>query len=856
MRTAEYASGEQGLNGQHLALAACNSAQGLQYRPNTGYRLFMPVPMPALPIDAVLPALADALASGTSAVLVAQPGAGKTTRVPLALLDAPWRNDGRIIVLEPRRLAARAAAGQMARLLGEDIGQTVGYRVRMESRISARTRIEVVTEGVFTRMILDDPELTGIAAILFDEFHERSLDADLGLALALDARALRPDLRLVVMSATIDGARIASLLDNAPVIDSPGRTFPVETLYAEPDPLQRLDEQVAMAVLKAMREHDGSALVFLPGQGEIIRTAERLAARLPTNIDLAPLYGQLTAAEQDRAIQPAPQGRRKIVLATSIAETSLTIEGIRIVIDSGFRRIPVYEPATGLTTLATTRVSLAGADQRRGRAGRTSPGVCIRLWNEGQTAALGPFEKPEILAADLSSLMLDLAAWGVSDPGTLAFLDPPPGPAWAEAKALLTRLDAITPSGALTAAGKALARLPLHPRLAHMVIAGAEDGDATSAAELAVLIGERGLGGDDIDLTRRLERFRLDRSKRADDARVLAKRWAKLAGGTSGETLPPGHHLARAFPDRVAQSAGPRGRFRLANGRQAQLDETHSLASAAYIVVADLTGSAAQGRIRSAAALDPADLETLFATHIISETSLAFDPATGSVRARRQRRLDALRLSDDTAPVTDFGKAAELLAEAALKRPETLPWSKDQKALRARATFLHQTLGSDWPDLSDTALATDPTWLTPHLEGETRLAAIGADHLGMALDALLPWAKKQDIEKLLPSHFHAPSGSHLPIDYAAENGPALEIRVQELFGLDRHPTIANGKVPLLLILLSPAHRPIQTTRDLPGFWRGSWKDVAKDLKGRYPRHPWPENPITASPTNRAKPRGT
>jgi len=811
---------------------------------------------PALPIDAVLPALADALATGNAAVLVAQPGAGKTTRVPLALLDAPWRKDGRIIVLEPRRLAARAAARQMARLLGEDVGQTIGYRVRMEARVSSRTRIEVVTEGVFTRMILADPELSGIAAVLFDEFHERSLDADLGLALALDARALRPDLRILVMSATIDGARVAALLDGAPIIDSPGRTFPVETLYAEPDPLQRLEDQVAAATLQALREHQGSVLVFLPGQGEITRTAERLGARLPAHVELAPLYGQLSPSDQDRAIQPAPEGRRKIVLATSIAETSLTIEGIRIVIDSGFRRVPVYEPATGLTTLATTRVSRAGADQRRGRAGRTAPGICIRLWNQGQTAALTPFETPEILAADLSGLMLDLAAWGVTDPAALAFLDPPPAPAWAEAGALLTRLDALDANGRLTAAGKALARLPLHPRLAHMILAGAEDGDGQSAAELAVLIGERGLGGDDIDLGRRLDRFRLDRSKRAEDARAPARRWAKLAGGAPGENLSPGHHLARAFPDRVAQSAGPRGRFRLANGRQAQLDETHALAGAPYIVVADLTGSAGQGRIRGAAALDLSDLEALFAGHISAETSLAFDPKTNAVRARRRRRLDALRLTDDTAPVTDFETAATLLAEAALKRPDLLPWSKEQKALRARSSFLHQTLGGDWPDLSDAALAADPSWLAPHLVGETRLADIDANHLGMALDTLLPWAQRQQIDTLLPSHFHAPSGSHLPIDYAAENGPALEIRVQELFGLDRHPAIANGRVALLLVLLSPAHRPIQTTRDLPGFWRGSWKDVAKDLKGRYPRHPWPDDPIAASATNRAKPRGT
>ncbi|MET0438206.1 MAG: ATP-dependent helicase HrpB [Devosia sp.] len=812
--------------------------------------------LPPLPIDAALPALADALARGFGAVLVAQPGAGKTTRVPLALLDAPWRGDGRIIVLEPRRLAARAAARQMAKLLGEEVGQTVGFRVRMESKVSGKTRIEVVTEGVFTRMLQDDPELSGVAAVLFDEFHERSLDADLGLALALDARALRPDLKLLVMSATIDGARVAKLLDGVPVIDSPGRAFPVETIHAEPDPLERLEDQVTKAVLKAMREHEGSALVFLPGQGEITRTAERLATRLPPNTDLAPLYGQLTPAEQDAAIQPSPAGRRKIVLATSIAETSLTIEGVRIVVDSGFRRVPVYEPATGLTTLATVRVSRAGADQRRGRAGRTSPGVAIRLWNEGQTAALEAFETPEILSADLSGLVLDLAAWGVSDPTALSFLDPPPAPAWAEAKALLTRLDAIDEEGRLTAPGKALAKLPLHPRLAHMVVAGAEDGDAETAAELAVLIGERGLGGDDTDLARRLDRFRTDRSPRAQDARAMAKRWSKLAGGTNKDPRDPGHHLARAFPDRVAQPAGPRGRFRLANGRQAQVDETHSLAGASFLVVAVITGSATQGRIRSAAALDPADLETLFGHHIVSETTLTFDAASGSVRARRQRRLDALRLADEPTPVTDLEKAAKILAEAALKRPETLPWSKDQKALRARASFLHQTLGADWPDLSDTALAADPDWLVPHITGETRLSAISADHLGQALDTLLPWAKKQEIDRLLPSHFSAPSGSHLPIDYAAENGPALEIRVQELFGLDRHPSIANGLIPLLLVLLSPAHRPIQTTRDLPGFWRGSWKDVAKDLKGRYPRHPWPEDPIAAPATNRAKPRGT
>jgi ATP-dependent helicase HrpB len=813
--------------------------------------------LPPLPIDDALPALLTALAQSPYAVLVAPPGAGKTTRVPLALLTAPWRQDNRIIVLEPRRLAARAAAGQMARLLGEEIGETVGYRVRMDTKVTAKTRVEIVTEGVFTRMLLDDPELTGIAAVLFDEFHERSLDGDLGLALTLDAAALRPDLRVLVMSATIDGGRVATLLDNAPVIESLGRAFPVETHYAEPDPLQRLEDQVTSAVLTALRDHDGSALVFLPGQGEITRVAERLAPRVPANIDIAPLYGQLTPAEQDRAIRPAEPGRRKVVLATSIAETSLTIDGVRIVIDAGFRRVPAYEPATGLSTLQTRRVSRAGADQRRGRAGRTRPGVAIRLWNEGQTAALEPFDTPEILAADLAGFALDLAAWGITTPSALRFLDAPPAPVWTEATSLLQRLDAIDPTGRLTADGKALARLPLHPRLAHMVVSAAPEDDAQTAAELAVLIGERGLGGDSTDLSHRLDRFRSDRSKRASDARAMAQRWAKLAGGKSGGNLPAGHHLARAFPDRIAQAAGPRGKFRLANGRQASLDQTDALAGVPFLVVTDLTGAAANSRIRAAAPLSRDDLESLFAHHITTETTLAFDEASSAVRARRIKRLDALRLADDPAPVEDLQAAAQLLAQAAIRRgPDALPWSKDQKALRARASFLHNSIGAPWPDLSADALATNPDWLAPHLLGETRLAAITAEHLGAALDTLLPWSERQQIDTLLPSHFAAPSGSHLPIDYAAENGPALEIRVQELFGLDRHPAIANGKIPLLLILLSPAHRPIQTTADLPGFWRGSWKDVAKDLKGRYPRHFWPEDPINAAATARAKPRGT
>ncbi len=786
--------------------------------------------MPVLPIDAVLPELRAALEQSPRAVLVAPPGAGKTTRVPLALLDAPWRGDGRIIMLEPRRLAARAAAAFMARSLGEEPGGMVGYRVRLDTRVGKATRIEIVTEGVFTRMILDDPELTGVAAVLFDEFHERSLDADLGLALALDASALRPDLRLLVMSATIDGARIASRLGNVPVTASEGRAFPVETRYLPPDPLQRLEDQMTAAILTALREEEGSILAFLPGQAEIARTLERLSSRVPAGVDLAPLYGQLTAAEQDRAIAPAPPGRRKIVLATSIAETSLTIDGIRIVVDSGLRRAPAYDPGTGLSTLVTTRVSRAAADQRRGRAGRTAPGIAYRLWHEGQNGALAPYDPPEILAADLSGLALDLASWGVTDPAALTFLDPPPDAAWREAVALLGQLGALDPDGRITPEGRAMSRLPLHPRLAHM-IHGADD--AGTAAELAALLTERGLGGDDTDLAQRLARFRQDRSRRAGDARALARRW----GGEPAGTAEVGPLLARAYPDRVAQSAGAPGRYRLANGRAATLEPADTLARNPFLVVTEVTGTATNGRIRAAAAIDRSEIEALFADTIVTETTLHWDEASASVRARRRTSLGALVLADDPVAVPDSSAAAELLARQIAGR---LPWSKEQHSLLARARLLD-------PDF---APATDD--LAAHLTGLTSLAQITPAHL----DPLIPYALRAGIERALPSHFTAPTGSRIAIDYTAEGGPAVELRVQELFGLDHHPTIANGRIPLVLVLLSPAHRPIQTTRDLPGFWRGSWKDVVKDMRGRYPRHPWPDDPASATATTRAKPRGT
>lgn len=810
-----------------------------------------------LPIDYVIPALLAALEDQKRAVLVAPPGAGKTTRVPLALLESAWRGDGKIIMLEPRRLAARAAARRMAQSLGEAVGETVGYRVRLDTKISARTRIEVVTEGVFTRMILADPELSGIACVLFDEFHERSLDGDLGLALCLDAMALRDDLRLLVMSATIDGARIADLLGNAPVIESEGRAFPVETRHIAPATNARMEDEVVAATLKAIRDEPGSALVFLPGQAEIRRVAEALAARVGPETDIAPLYGQLTAAEQDRAIQPVPNGRRKIVLATSIAQTSLTIEGVRIVIDCGLARVPVYEPDTGLTRLETRRVSRAAADQRRGRAGRTEPGVCYRLWHEGQTASLVPYDAPEIFEADLSGLALDLANWGVTDPKTLAFPDQPPAPAWAEAINLLKSLDALDADTRITPHGKKLAGLPLHPRLAHMIAMAAQEGEAFDAALIGVVLGEQGLGGNTTDLSDRVRRMLGDSSKRASEAKKLAENWARMAGGTPQRgSLEVGRHLARAYPDRVAQAAGARGTFRLANGRQGRIEETDALARAPFVVVADMTGRASGAMIRSAAAIERETIEEIFEGKISEKTELAFDREARAVRARRQRSLGALVFDNAPAQVDDFAAAAEMLATGVAQIGiDRLPWSKDQLSLGGRASFLHQQLGEDWPDLSDEALSVDgASWLVPHIEGLTRVQDITGEHLSAALFDLLPWDKRSQMDALLPSHFDAPSGSRVPIDYTAENGPVLAIRVQELFGLDTHPAIAGGKVKLLLSLLSPAHRPIQTTRDLPGFWRGSWKDVAKDLKGRYPKHFWPDDPISAAATSRAKPR--
>jgi ATP-dependent helicase HrpB len=818
-----------------------------------------------LPIDAALPGLTAALRGNNVAVLVAPPGAGKTTRVPLVLAREDWAKDRRILVLEPRRLAARAAAERMAATLGERVGETVGLRVRFGSKISRQTRIEIVTEGIFTRLVLDDPMLEGVAAVLFDEFHERSLDADLGLALARDAQqGLREDLRLLIMSATIDAARIAGLLGGAPVIASEGRAFPVETRYVGRDP-RPIEPQMADTIIRAMRADPGSLLTFLPGAAEIRRTQTQLENRVEASTDVVALYGALGGEEQDRAIAPAPPGRRKIVLATSIAETSITIEGVRIVVDCGLARVPRYEPDVGVTRLETVRVSRAAADQRRGRAGRTEPGVCYRLWDEPQTAALEPYARPEILAADLSSFVLDLAAWG-SVPDQLAFLDPPPRPALTEAKGLLAALGAIDADGRITDEGRHLRRLPLPPRLARMVVDAARQGAALVAAEIAAIIGERGLGGDDVDLRERLNTLHRDRSHRGSDARAMAERWAEIATTSPSpkeETeLSVGILIALAYPERIAKGRGGANfdskscAFLLANGRGATIDAASPLAREPFLAVAELTGSAAAGRILSAAPIALAEIETRFAARIESRDEITCDAASGSLRGRKSRRLGAIPLSDQQIRVEPNEATAKLLAENIARAGlDRLPWSKALLQWRDRVMFLRASEGDAWPDSSDAALAgTVNEWLAPTLSSKAGIDQITADELDIALRALLPWPLPRRLDAEAPTHFEAPTGSRVPIDYAAEGGPKIAIRVQELFGLTNHPTIAGGKIPLVIELLSPAYRPVQTTRDLPGFWRGSYAAVRAEMRGRYPKHPWPEDPAAASATRRAKPR--
>ena len=820
----------------------------------------------ALPIDAVLGELRAKSAAHTRLVLVAPPGAGKTTRVPLVLKDEAFAAGGKIILLEPRRLAARAAAERMASTLGESVGETVGLRVRLQSRISAKTRIEVVTEGVFARMILDDPELKGVAAVVFDEFHERSLDADLGLALALEAQAgLREDLRILVMSATLDGARVSKLMSDCPVIVSEGRAYPIETRHLPREARSRLDEDMVRAIQTALRAEGGSILAFLPGQGEIRRVAQMLDGTLPDNAELAPLYGAMDRVAQDRAVLPAKAGKRKIVLATSIAETSLTIEGVRVVIDSGLARVPRFEPDLGLTRLETMRVSRAAADQRRGRAGRTEPGVCYRLWEEAATGALEAFSQPEILSADLSSLLLDLAAWGVRDPNQLAWLDPPPAPALKEARQLLVSLDALDETGAITAHGQAIRALALPPRLARMVIEAAKQGEARLAADLAAVLVERGLGGERIDLAERVENFRRDRAQRAEDARRLARGFAEEAARQtgrkdqdSGDIHNCGRLIAIAYPDRIAKARGRDGEFLMVNGRAGAMEGYERLAREPYLAIAEIAGRAGVARILAGAALSAEDVEKIAGPQIVERDEVTFDKQSMSLRRRRARKLGAIALAEQILPVEANAQTASALAQGTASIGiDKLPWTKSQKQWRDRVMFLRRAEGEEWPDLSDAALAQNAQdWLAPFIEGRTSLNAITASDLDAALAALLPWDMTRRLDAEAPTHFAAPTGSHVAVDYEAEGGPVLAIRVQELFGLSTHPSLAGGRVPLTLHLLSPAHRPIQITKDLPGFWKGSWAAVKTEMKGRYPRHPWPDDPAAAAPTTRAKPRGT
>ena len=811
-----------------------------------------------LPVDAVLPALMAALETGNCAVLAAPPGAGKTTRVPLALAAASWCV-GKVVVLEPRRIAARAAAAFMAAGLGEKPGETIGYRVRLESRTSAKTRIVIVTEGVFTRMIMDDPELDGISALVFDEFHERSLDADLGLALALDVqKALRPELRILVMSATLDTAALSSLMGNAPVIESTGRAFSVELRYNARPPGEAVEDAMERAIRQALAREEGSILAFLPGQKEIRRTASRLEGSLPVDVRLHQLYGALDARDQDAAIRPAPPGTRKVVIATAVAETSLTIDGVRLVIDSGLKRVPRYEPRTGLTLLETVRASRSAITQRAGRAGRTAPGIAIRLWREQQTASLAPTDTPQILEADLAGLALDLAAWGVGDPAKLSFLDVPPVPAWNEALQLLTLLGALDAKGLITPGGKAMRDLPLPPRFAHMVVAAGAYGQAMQAARLAVLVSERGLGGSGVDLAPRLERFGTEKGERANAARNLARSMSAGLDKTPQQALSAGALLSLAFPDRIAKSRGTGGAFRLANGRGARIDEAEPLARHATIVIADMQGVAASARILGAAAIDSGEIASLHQAAIGSQREIFFDRQSGAVRARLITRLGSLVLSEAAVEIKPED-APHVLLFAKLRENglAQLDWGKAPQRLRERLAFLHRH-DQGWPDVAEPALlASLDDWLLPFVGMPRTFADLSASRLQQGLAYLMSLCGKSEAEasRLAPEHFVTPAGSQVALRYEVD-GAFLAVRVQELFGLATHPSILSGALPLTLELLSPAHRPIQVTRDLPGFWKGSWAEVRSEMKGRYPRHAWPEHPAKAPPTSRAKPRGT
>lgn len=840
--------------------------------------------MTALPIASVLPEIRAALAAAPGLVLQAPPGAGKTTGVPLALVDEPWLAGRRIVMLEPRRLAARAAAARMAETLGEPVGRTVGYRIRFESKVSEATRIEVVTEGILTRMLQDDPELGGVGLVIFDEFHERSLNADLGLALCLESQgALRDDLKIVVMSATLDGGPVARLMGDVPVVTSEGRAFPVETRFlARPEP-RRFVDGVAGAVVQALRdEADGDVLVFLPGAGEI-RRVEALLAEHPAlrGVTVAPLYGDLPAEAQDRAIRRgggASEGAgRKVVLSTAIAETSLTIDGVRVVVDGGQMRVPRFDPTSGMTRLVTLAVSRASADQRRGRAGRTAPGVCYRLWSEAEDRALQPFTAPEIAEADLAPLALDLAQWGIQDANALAWLEPPPAAALAQARELLAELGAIDAARRMTPHGRAMNRLAMHPRLAHMVLRARDLGLGGLACDLAALLGERDIlkaerGFRDSDARLRLDALRtgegfdrrhglsIDRgalSRVRQAAREWRRRIGLKAGAEDGESRDAGIVLAFAYPDRIARRRpGGEPRYALSGGRGALFSDPEPLAAEEWLVAAELDGDRREARIFLAAPLTKAEIEEHFADSIRTEEAVAWDRRDEVVQARRQRRLFRLVLDEQKLD----GAAPDALAAAMAEGVRAmglacLPWTDELMKWRERVALLRRLdPEGGWPDLSDQALLDGlEDWLAPYLTGITRRAHLARLDLPQALRALVPWELSRRLDELVPTHVTVPSGSRVPIDYSGET-PVLAVRLQEMFGCADTPRILGGKVALLLHLLSPARRPVQVTRDLASFWANAYHAVKADLKGQYPKHWWPDDPMQAEPTARAKPR--
>ncbi|MEO6777916.1 MAG: ATP-dependent helicase HrpB [Gemmatimonadaceae bacterium] len=825
----------------------------------------------------VMPAVRAALASGTSALLQAPTGAGKTTYVPLALLDEAWLGGSKIVMLEPRRLAVRAVTGRMAQMLGERVGDTVGYRVRRDTRVGPRTRIEVVTEGVLTRMLQSDPTLDGVGLAIFDEFHERSVHADLGLALALHSRSLvRPDLRILVMSATLDSARVATLLGDAPVIRSEGRAYTVDVIYQPRPELHTLPNAIATRVIAALAEDEGSILVFLPGGAEIRRVARLLEGRVPTDVHVEQLYGDLSQAAQDAAIAPAPLGSRKVVLATPIAETSITIRGIGVVIDSGLARAPRFSPRSGMTRLETVRISQSSARQRAGRAGRTSAGRCYRMWPEHEQHHLAEHSSAEILQADLAPLALELAVAGITDAASLRWLDVPPSAAMAQGLELLTMLGALDDSGTVTSHGRAIAALAVHPRIAHMLIASMELGAGVLACDLAAILGERDFisgvqGTPDADVELRLNALHspqhsagtpglmtdVARARRvATESAAMQRQLGVSQSGPSEAAA--GRLLAFAYPDRVGQARGSaaNGRFVLRNGREATLTHAQGLSSADYIIAAELDGDARSARVFLAASIARAEVESQFADQICTERELAWDERTKTVRDRRRNRLGAIVLDEsDTLAIASHETAAVLLAIIRRDGIAALPWSDDSTRVRQRIAFL-RTRHAGWPDVSDESLLESlEQWLAPSLAMHTSLRDVSHD-LDAGLASMLSWQQRAELMRLAPTYYVTPAGSHVMIDYSDPHTPTAAVKLQEMFGTSETPTIDAGGVGLTLQLLSPARRAVQVTRDLAGFWRGSYFEVRKEMRGRYPKHAWPEDPLLATPTTRAKRRGS